>query len=106
MFNITNGEELTKLYLKSVTLHTCVFEFFLKVSIIEFGINPFYGESVYGYNWQYGLKCTSKILQTLQDKEVLILLLENIICGGLASVMGDNFVKSVELLKKIFIDKK
>ena len=32
-------------------------------------------------------------LQTLQDKD-LILLIENNICGGISSLMGDRYVKS------------
>ena len=41
-FNIKNGEELTEIYLKSdVLLLACVFEKFIKVSVNEFGINPF-----------------------------------------------------------------
>ena len=43
LFNINNGEELTYLYLKTdVSLLTCVFEKFIKVSVEEFGINPLY----------------------------------------------------------------
>ena len=42
-FNIKNGKELTKLYLKSdVILLTDIFEKFINVSINEFGINPLY----------------------------------------------------------------
>ena len=48
-FNNKNGEELTEIYLKSdVLLLTCVFEKFIKVSIIEFGINPLYCVSLPG----------------------------------------------------------
>ena len=42
-FNIKNGEELTKIYLKSdVLLLACVFENFIKVSVNEIGIIPLY----------------------------------------------------------------
>ena len=40
-----------------------------------------------------GLKYTGIILQTLQDKD-MILMLENNIRGGIASVMGDRYGKS------------
>ena len=39
------------------------------------------------------MKYTGKNLQTLQDED-MNLLLENIIRGGLSSVMGDRYVKS------------
>ena len=92
-FDIKNGEELTQLYLKSdVLLLTCVFEKVIKVSVNEFGINPLYCVSLPGYTWQYGLNYTNIRLQTLQDKD-LILLLENILRGGISSVMGDRYVK-------------
>ena len=40
-FNIKNGEELTQLYLKSdVFLLACVFAKFIKISVLEYGINP------------------------------------------------------------------
>ena len=93
-FNIKNGEELTELYLKSdVFLLACVFEKFIKVSLNEFGINPLYCVSLPGYTWQCGLKYTGISLQTLQDKD-MILLLENNIRVGISSVMGNRYVKS------------
>ena len=48
-YDIKNGEELTHLYLKSVSLLACVFEKFIKVSVSEFGINPLYYVSLPGY---------------------------------------------------------
>ena len=96
IFNIKNGEELTEIYLKSdVLLLACVFENFIKVSFNEFGINPLYCVSLSGYTWECGLKYTGINLQTLQDKD-LILTLENNIRGGISSVMGDRYVKSNE----------
>ena len=93
MFNIKNGEELTEIDLKSdVLLLTCVFEKFIKVSVNEFDINPLYCVSLPGYTWQCGLKYTGINLQTLQDKD-MILLLENIIRGGISAVMRDRYVK-------------
>ena len=103
MFNINNGE-LTQLFLKSdLLLLACVFGNFIKVSINEFGINPFYCASLPGYTWQCGLKYTGLNLQTLQDKD-LFSTLENNFRGGISSVMGDRYVKSDENKKIIFID--
>ena len=103
-FNIKNGEELTEIYLKSdVLLLACVFEKFIKVSVNEFDINPLYSVSLPGYTWQCGLKYTGINLQTLQDKD-LILTLENNIRGGISSVMGDRYVKSNENKKILYID--
>ena len=93
-FNIRNGEELTEIYLKSdVLLLACVFENFIKVSLIEYSIDPLYCVSLPGYTWQCGLKYTGINLQTLEDKD-MILLIENIICGVISSVMGDRYAKS------------
>ena len=89
IFNIENREELTNLYLKGdVLLLTCVFEKFIKVSIYKFDINPWYCKNLPGYNWQWGLKYTGINLQTLQDKD-LVLSLENNIRGGIGSIVGD-----------------
>ena len=74
---------------------TCVFERFIKVSVNEFGINPLYCVTLPGCTRQCGLKYTGRNLQTLQDID-LILLLENIIRGGIRSVMGKRYVKSDE----------
>ena len=74
-------------------LLTCVFEKIIKVSQSEFGISPLYFVSLPGYTWACGLKYTNIRLQTLQDKE-MILLLENGIRGGVSGVMGDRYVKS------------
>ena len=96
MFNIKNGEELTEIYLKSdVLLLACVVEKFIKISINEYGINPLYCVSLSGYTWQCGLKYTGINLQTLQDKDV-ILLIENNTRGGISSVMGVRYVKSTD----------
>ena len=92
-YNFKNGE-LTKLYLKSdFILLTCVFENFIKVSMNEFDINLLYCVSLRSYTWQDGLKYTDIRLQILQDKD-MILLLENNIRGGIISVMADRYVKS------------
>ena len=103
-FNIKNGEELTEIYLKSdVLLLACVFEKFIEISINQFDINPLYCVSLPGYTWQCGLKYTGINLQTLQDKD-MILLLENNIRGGISSVMGDRYIKSDENKKILYID--
>ena len=103
-FNNKNGEELTEIYLKSdVLLLACVFEKLIKVSVNEFKINPLYCVSLPGYTWQCGLKYTGIKLQTLQDKD-MILLLENNIRGGISSVMGDRYIKSDKNKKILYID--
>ena len=103
-FNIKNGQELTEIFLKSdVLLLACVFEKFIKVSINEFDINPLYCVSLPGYTWQCGLKYTGINLQTLQDKD-MILLLENNIRGGISLIMGDRYIKSDKNKKILYID--
>ena len=104
MFKIKNGKELTQIYLKSdVLLHTCVFENFIKVSIKESKINTLFCVSLPGYTRQCGLKYTRLNLQTLQDKD-MILLLDNNIRGGISSIMRDRYVKSDEHKKIIYAD--
>ena len=103
-FNNKNGEELTEIYSKSDLLSlACVFEKFIKVSVNEFDINPLYCVSLPGYTWQCGLKYTGINLQTLQDKD-MILSIENNIRGGISSVMGDRYIKSDENKKILYID--
>ena len=103
LFDIKNGEELTKLYCKSdVILLADVMEKFVKVSFEEYGINPLYCVSLPGYTYQCALKYTDIKLQTLQDKD-LILIIENNIRGGISSVMGDRYVKSDENNKILYI---
>ena len=88
-FYIKNGEELTQLYLKSdVILLADVFEKFIKISFEEYGINPLYCVSLPGYTWQCGLKDTGINLETMQNKD-MILLLENNIRGGISSIKGN-----------------
>ena len=103
-FNIKNGEDLTEIYLKShILLLSCVFEKFIEISINQFDINPLYCVSLPGYTRQCGLKYTGINLQTLQDKD-MILLLENNIRGGISSVMGDRYIKSDDNKKILYID--
>ena len=103
-FNIKNGEELTEIYFKSdVLLLACVFEKFIKISVYQYDINPLYCVSLPGYTWQCGLKYTGINLQTLQDKD-MILLLENNIRGGISSIMGDRYIKSDDNKKILYFD--
>ena len=96
LFDIKNGKELTKLNCKSdVILLADVIEKFGKVSFEEYGINPLYCVSLPSYTYQCALKYTDIKQQTLQDKD-LILLIENNIQGGLTWAMGDRYVKSDE----------
>ena len=71
------------------------FEKFIKTSNEEYGIIPLHCVTLPGYTWQCGMKSTDIKLQTLQDKD-LTLTLENIIRGGIGSVMGVRYVKSDE----------
>ena len=104
IFNIKDGGELTRLYCKSdVILLADVFEKFVKVSTEEYKTNPPYCVSLPGYTYQFALKYTNIKLQTLQDKN-LILLIENNIGGGISSVMSDRYVKSDEIKKIFYMD--
>ena len=103
--NIKNDEDLLEIYLKShVLLLTSVFEKFIKVSFNEFEINPLYCVTLLGYTWQCGLKYTGINLQALQDKD-MILLLENIIRGGISSVMGDRYTHVKVCLNNLYMFK-
>ena len=55
------------------------------------------------YAYQCALNYTDNKLQTLQDKD-LILLIENNIRGGISSVMGDRYVMSDENKRILYID--
>ena len=80
-----------------------VLEKFIKVSVNNFGINPLYCVSLPGYTWLCGLKNSGRTIQTLQDKD-MILLIEIIIGGGKRCVMGNRYVKSDENKKTIYAD--
>ena len=104
LFNFRNGGQLAKLNLKNdAILLTCVFEKVMKVSNNDFDFNPLYCVSVPGYTSENGLKYTIFKLQTLQDKD-LILLLESKIRGTINSVMGDRYVVSDDNKKILYID--
>ena len=103
-FNIKDGKELTEIYCKrDVLLLDCVFAKFIEVSQNEFGKSPLYFVCFPGYNWACGLKYTNIKLQTLQDKD-MILLLENGIRGGISAVFGDRYVKSDDNKNIIYWD--
>ena len=59
--------------------------------------------SLPSYTYQCALKYTDIKLQTLQEKD-LILLIENNIRGGISSVMGDRYVKTDENEKILYMD--
>ena len=80
-----------------VLLHACVFEKFIKVTVNESDINPLNCVSSPGYTWQCGLKYTDIKLQTLQEK-----LIENIIKGGISSVMVIDMLKVV-IIKRYYV---
>ena len=104
MFDIKNGEQLTKLFCKNdVILLADVIEKFVKVSFEEYVINPLHCVSVPNYFYQCALKYTNIKLQTLEDKD-MILLIENNICGDKSSVMSDRYVKTDENKKILYID--
>ena len=75
----------------------------VKVSTEEYGINPLYCISLPGYTYQCALKYTDVKLQTLQDKD-LIFSLENNIRGGISSVLGHRYVKPDDNKKIIYMD--
>ena len=84
-------------------LLACVFQKVIQISINEYGINPLYCFGLPRYAWQCGLKYTGINLQTLQDKD-MILLLENNIRGDVSPVMGDRYVKSSDTKKIMYKD--
>ena len=101
---IKNGRELTMVYSKMDVLQlTDVFENFVESSTREYKINPLYSYSLPGYTWKAGLKLTNIKLDFIKDKE-LLLLLENNIRGGISSVMGVRHVQSDENKQILYID--
>ena len=80
-----------------------MFEKFREVSVKEIGINPLYCVSVPDYTRQCGLKYTGINLQTLQDKN-RILFLQNNIKGGISSIMSDRYVKSDDKKNILYVD--
>ena len=77
IFDSKNWQDLFKLFCKSVVIPLADnFEKFLKISNKEFDINPLYCVSALGYTSQCGMEFTDIKIETLQDKDI-ILLLEN-----------------------------
>ena len=103
-FEIKNGQEFTKFYSKSeVSLLKCLFQNCIKVSNNDFDIKPLNSQSRPGYTWQCRFTNTDIRIQTLQDKD-LILLLEISIRGNVTSEMSDRYVKSDEIENILYID--
>ena len=101
---IENGRELTMLYLKMDVLQlTDAFENFVESSTRDYKINPLYSYSLPGYTWKAGLKLTNIKLDFIKDKN-LLLLLENNIRGGISSVMGNRHVQSDDNEQILYID--
>ena len=75
----------------------------MKVSNNEFDINPLYSFSLPGYTWQCGWKYIDIELEALQDRD-MILLLENNIRGGTGSVMVDSYVLSHNTKNIVYVD--
>ena len=103
-FEVKNGQELTMIYLKMDVLQLAdVFENFVEKATLEYGINPLYSYSLPGYTWKAGLKITNNKLDFIKDKD-LLLLLENNIRGGISSVMGPRYIESDTNTKLLYID--
>ena len=103
-FNVKNGQELTMISLKMDVLQLAdVFENFVEKVTLEYGINPLYSYSLPGYASKAGLKLTNINLDFIKDKD-LLLLLENNIRGGTSSVMGPRYIESDENTKLLYID--
>ena len=104
LFDIKNGEELTRLYMKTDNiLLAALFENVTKIYTKEYEVNPLFCVSICSYFHHCGLKHTGINLQTLQDKD-MILLIEKSIKGGIGSVMDDRYVKSDDFKRMLFID--
>ena len=102
-FNVKNGQELTMLYLKMDVLQLAdVIDNFFEATL-EYSINPLYSYSLTGYTWKAGLKLTNIKLDFIKDKD-LLLLLENNIRGGISSVIGSPYIESDENTKFLYID--
>ena len=76
---------------------------FIKKFIEENDLNPLYCVILPGYIWEAGMKNAKIRLQTLQNKD-MILLFQNIIRGGINSFLGDRNVKSDKNKKTLYID--
>ena len=96
IFDIKKGDKLTRLDMETdIILIAHVFEKIIEVSTEDDGFNPIYCVSNSGYTIQCCLKYRGNNLQTLREKD-MILLIENNIRAGKCSVMGDRYVNSEE----------
>ena len=103
-FNLKTGIDLTLFYLQMDVLQLAdVFENFVQTSAEEYGINPLYSHSAPGCTWETCLKMTKIKLVFINDKE-LLLLLGNNIRGGISGVMSDRNVESDEKTNLLYID--
>ena len=82
-----------------------VFKNFVDKVTLKYSINSLYSYSLPGYTWKAGLKISKIKLDFIKDKQ-LLLLLENNIRGGISSVMGPRFSESDENTKLLYIDAK
>ena len=104
MFDFEKRGEITRLYCKrDVIILADVFEEFVKVSTEDYGSNPLDCVSLTGNTYQCAFKHTDIKLQTLHDKD-LILLKEKNKRGGISFVMGDRYVESDENKKILYAD--
>ena len=78
-------------------------EVFDKVFYKEHVINPLYCVKLLGYTWVGGTKFTNTKLQTLFDKD-RILLFENVILGVTVRIMGSRYVESNENEKVYYVN--
>ena len=60
--------------------------------------------SLPGYTWKAGLKLINIKLDFIKDKDLLLLLLENNIRGGISSVMGPRYIESDHNTKLLYLD--
>ena len=97
------GEELTHLYFKlDVFLLTVIIKIIIKVSDKEYDNNPLFCVSLPRYIGGCGMKFTNFKLQTVQDKVMFPLLVNNI-RGGISSALVDRHVKSDDSRKLFFL---
>ena len=80
-----------------------VFENFVEKATLEYSIYLLYSYSLSGYTWKAGLKTTKIKLDFIKDTK-LLLLLENIIRGGISSVMGPRYIESDENTILCYLD--
>ena len=103
-FGIKNGEELSRIYMKTDIIFLAdVSENLKEVSTRECGVTPLYCVCIRIYTLKCGLIYTDIKIQILQDNDTT-LLLENNIRGGISSVTGDRYGKWDENKKIIYMD--